>query len=274
MGSCGAGVLRQHHTPGIPPGTGWHSVLDFECSGAVSSPPLRIQQCSTSSRVCSGALECLAGFAQSPFSGPRLRVDLVSGGLPRTSLPVACHNRPLCDVSESLPACVLRSGDGSAVGWHGCHAPVMGRPAGLCPPSLQPHLVGSGEGSSILGVGADPGGSIMASAPLVSRSSGASGGDSLLPATKEGSSQTTAFPSLPPEPPRASADCVLYLQRSTQHSGVSAAVARQLAHCRSGATVMAILCLALRYLRWLTSCFIFGVCFLFLIPLSPPAAPC
>ena len=121
----------------------------------------------------------------------------MSGGLPRTSSPVACH-----------------------------HAPVVGRPSGLCLPSLRPHHADSCEGSAISGVGAD-------SAPLVS---GASGGSCLLPATKEGSSQTTAFPSLPPEPPRASADCVSYLQRSARHSSFSAAVARQLAHCRRHST--------------------------------------
>ena len=55
--------------------------------------------------------------------------------------------------------------------------------------------------------------------------SGASGGDSLLPSMKEGSSQTTA---LPPEPPRASADCLSFVERSTHHFGFSKAVARQL----------------------------------------------
>ena len=79
-------------------------------------------------------------------------------------------------------------------------------------------------------------GSVLASTPLVSGPSGVSGGDSLLPATKEGSSQTTTFPSLPPEPPRASADCVSYIQRSARHSGFSAAVARQLTTCHRHST--------------------------------------
>ena len=61
-------------------------------------------------------------------------------------------------------------------------------------------------------------------------------GDSLLPATKEGSSQTAPFPPLPPEPVRASAGCILYLQRSARHAGFSAAVASQLAYCRHRST--------------------------------------
>ena len=86
--------------------------------------------------------------------------------------------------------------------------------------------------SAISGVGAYAGGSVLASALLVSGPSGASGGDSLLPDTKEGSSQTAPFPPLPPELPRASANCVSYLQRSAHHAGFSAAVARQLTNCR------------------------------------------
>ena len=96
--------------------------------------------------------------------------------------------------------------------------------------TVRPHCTGSGEGSAITGVGADSGGSILASAPLVS---GPSAGDSLLPATKEGSSQTAPFP---PKPPRASADCLSYLQRSARHAGFSAAVPRQLTNCRRRST--------------------------------------
>ena len=60
--------------------------------------------------------------------------------------------------------------------------------------------------------------------------------DSLLPAKKEGSSQTASFLPLPPEPTRASADCVSYLQRFACHAGFSAAVARQLTNCQRRST--------------------------------------
>ena len=65
---------------------------------------------------------------------------------------------------------------------------------------------------------------------------GASGGDSLLPATTEGSSQTAPLPSLSPEPPSTSADCLAYLQRSARNSGFSSAVAYQLTLCRRRST--------------------------------------
>ena len=231
-GSCGGGVLKLHHSPGVPLETEWHSVLDFECGGAVSSLPLRIQPRLTSSPVRSGALECPGGFARSPFSGPRLRVNLVSGGLPRTS-PVTCHHRSLAtSLNHRLVVYFAPLMDPQSAGTDG----MLQSWDGLCLPSLQPHLAGSGEGSAISGVGADSGGSVLASAPLVSGSFGASGGSSFLPAMKEGFSQTTAFPSLPPEPPCASTDCMSYLQLSAWHSGFSAVVACQLAHCRRRST--------------------------------------
>ena len=68
--------------------------------------------------------------------------------------------------------------------------------------------------------------------PLVSGPSGASGGCSGVPPTAEGSAQTAPLPSLSPEPPRASADCISYLERSARSFGFSSAVARQLACCR------------------------------------------
>ena len=84
--------------------------------------------------------------------------------------------------------------------------------AGLCLPSLQPSSSGVGEGSGFQGPGADVGSSFLASAPLVPGPSGAASGDPPLPATKEGSSQTATLSSLPPEPVRASADCLSYIR--------------------------------------------------------------
>ena len=112
----------------------------------------------------------------------------------------------------------------------------MGRPSGLCPPSIRSPFSGSAEGPAVQRVGADVNSSILASASLVPGLSGASGGDSLLPATTEGSSQTAPLPSLSSEPPRASADRLAYLQRSAHHSGFSSAVARQLTLCRQRST--------------------------------------
>ena len=78
--------------------------------------------------------------------------------------------------------------------------------------------------------------SFVASTPLVSLPSGASGRDSGLRSTAEGSTQTTTLPLLPPETPRASPGCVSFIKRSTRSFGFSSAVARQLAHCRRAST--------------------------------------
>ena len=150
----------------------------------------------------------------------------------RSSSPLACHHRLLRNVTKSSASGVLLADVRSAVSWHGCHASVVGRPSGLCLSTFRPPSACFGEDSAFLGVGADACGSVLASTPLVPGPSG----DSLLPATKEGSSQTASFPPLPPEPVRASADCVSYLQRSARHAGFSAAVARQLAHCQRRST--------------------------------------
>ena len=104
----------------------------------------------------------------------------MSGGLPTASTPVACHHRSLHDVAQSPSAGVFLADGGSAVSSHGCHAPVVGWPSGLCLPSLRPHLMSSGEGTTISGVGVDSSGSVLDSTPRVSGPSGASGEDSFL----------------------------------------------------------------------------------------------
>ena len=70
---------------------------------------------------------------------------------------------------------------------------------------------------------------------LVSRPSGASGGCP-GPSTGEGSTQTASLSSFPPEPPRASDDCISYIERSACTFGFSSPVARQLACCRRSST--------------------------------------
>ena len=118
---------------------------------------------------------------------------------------------------------------------NGCDAPVLGWLTGICLSPLQIDSSCSLKGSAIEEVGANTCDSILAATPLVSRPPG---GDSLLPAMKEGSTQTATLLSLPSEPPRAAADCVSYLKQSTRHFGFSLGVARQLAHCRHLSTRM------------------------------------
>ena len=111
----------------------------------------------------------------------------MSSGCGGAPLPVAGHHRPFHDLPEPSPAGVLLPDVRPAGGGHRCHAAVVGWPSGLRLPTLRPPSSCLGEGSGLSGVGPNAGGSVLASAPLVPGPSGAAAGDSLLPATKEGS---------------------------------------------------------------------------------------
>ena len=86
------------------------------------------------------------------------------GGAPS---PVASHHRPLRDLPEPSPAGVLLIDVRPAGCGHRCHAAVVGRPPSLRLPTFRPDSSGVGKGSGLPGVGADAGGSVLASAPLV-----------------------------------------------------------------------------------------------------------
>ena len=174
---------------------------------------------------------CPRRLPQSPLPGPWLRMDPLSPSLLGTSSSLAGQRRPLCDGLDCSSPGVLLPGHGSAVSGHGRHDAVLGRSAGLCLPSLRPTASCAVEGSTIQGSGAHPCGSVLAVTPLVSGPSGASGGCPSVPSTAEGSTQTAPLPSLSPEPPRASSDCLSYLERSARPFGFSSAVVRQLACC-------------------------------------------
>ena len=69
---------------------------------------------------------------------------------------------------------------------HGCNDAVVGWSAGLCLPSLRPAPASHLEDPAVSGVGAHVGSSVLASTPLVSGPSGASGGfPSVFPCRKD-----------------------------------------------------------------------------------------
>ena len=156
----------------------------------------------------------------------------MSSGLQGASTALASDDRPVCDSNDG-PSSVLRADVRPSVSGHRRHDAVVGWPSGLCLPSVRPSASCAVEGQAIHGSGAHVSGFVLASAPLVS---GASGGCSSVPPTVEGSTQTATLSLLSPEPPRASADCVSYIERSTLAFGFSASVVRQLAHCRRRST--------------------------------------
>ena len=181
-----------------------------------------------------GKMNVLAD-SESQKSGHRFQLNPLCGGISSSSSPLAGHHRPLCNLPQSPAACLFLSDGGLSVSGHRRHASELGRPSGLCLPFFRFPFSGTGEGPAVQRVGADVNSSILATASLVP---GPSGGDSLLPVTTGGSSQTAPLPSLSSEPPRTSADCLAYLHRSMGHSGFSLAVARQLTLCRRRSTCL------------------------------------
>ena len=235
-GSGRGTVLGQLHSPGIPAEARRDLLLLFEHGRSGTPSPLRVSVGSTPSPVHSRPSQCSGGLAQPSLSSPRFGVDFVSSDCGGAPLPVASHHRSLHDLPEPSPAGVLLTDVRPAGCGHRCNAAIVGWPPGLRLPTFRPPSSGVGEGSGLSVVGADAGGSILASAPLVPGPSRDVVGDSLLPATKEGSFQTASFPPLPPEPVHASANCLSYLRQSARQAGFSEAVASQLTHCRRRST--------------------------------------
>ena len=121
--SCGGSVLRQHHGPGVPQETGWHSIFHSQCGGSDGSPPVRGLSRSTLSPVHSGQVECPREFPEPQEPSHRLRVDPVFRGFRSASSPVASHHRSLRYIPQPPSPGVLFANGGSTVGRHRCHAP-------------------------------------------------------------------------------------------------------------------------------------------------------
>ena len=160
----------------------------------------------------------------------------MSSGLRGIPASLACHDRPLRDGNDTSPSGVLLTDVRPDVCGHRCDVTVLGRSTGICLSPVRTASSGFGEGSGVQESGADVGGSVLASTPMVPGPSGAPAGGSPFPAQKEGSSRATPFPSLPPTAVRATVDCVSYLRRSARQAGFSNAVAGQLARCRHRST--------------------------------------
>ena len=146
---------------------GRYSLFYDQCGGSDGPSPLRDFRHLSPSPVHPGRVECPRGFSELLEPGHRLRVDPLFGGFLAASSPVASHSRSVCHGPQSPSPCVIFSYGGPTVSWHRCHAPELGWPPGLRLPSLWPHLSGLGEGPAVSGAGADLGGSVLATAPLV-----------------------------------------------------------------------------------------------------------
>ena len=229
-------LCGQHHSFVLSPQGGRHLLSDSQCGGSVNPVILRGASNSSCASVQSRSPQCAHRLSQSPVSSSGFRVASLSAGLsdllrrwPATidlfatifnhRLPV--YFSPMFDPQSAGTDAMMQS-------WVGLQAYALSPiwSASSCPV----------QGPAVSGVGANVGGSVLVSASVVPGASGAFGGGSVLPSTAEGSTQTAAFPLLPPKPPCAQADCVSFVQRSARHFGFSSAVARQLAYCRRPST--------------------------------------
>ena len=179
-----------------------------------------------------GLPQCPCGLSVSSSPDPGLRVDpscgRVSGPLPS----VAGDGRFVCHLSKSLLFCLFLSLPGSSVCGDGHVSTVVGRSSSLRIPSLVRHSPGPGEASHFSGDLSDTGGSVLASAPVVSRAPGSGGCSSGSAAVPPGSSVPTLVRSTLSGPPQASASCLEALRRFTRAAGFSSDVASQVGLAR------------------------------------------
>ena len=229
-------LLGQLYGPVLSPEAGRHPFIVLERSGSRTSSPLRGSVDSPSSSVHSGLSQCPGGFPHPSSSGPRFGMDVVSSGLRGTPTSLACHDRSLCNVDDTSPSGVLLDDVRPDVCGHRRDVAVLGRSPDVCLSPVRPSSSLVGEGSGVPEPGANVGGSVLDSAPVVPGPSRASPGNPSCPAKKEGSTETAPSPSLPPTPVRATVDCVSYIRRSARQAGFSNAVAGQLADCRRRST--------------------------------------
>ena len=201
-------VCGQHHRSGLPTESRGDSFLSPQFRRSGDPADLRIPSDSFSPSVHPGSSQCLGRLPQSSFAGHRVGVDPVFSSLQGPPSPVACDHRLVRDGSQPPSSCLLFPDGRSSVGGHGCDDAAVGWSSGLRLSSLPHSPASHREGPAVSGAGTHIGGSLLASAPVVSGSSGASGGCSGVPSTLEGSTQTAPLPSFSPEPPRASSDCV------------------------------------------------------------------
>ena len=154
-GTCGGGVLRQHHRLGVPQEARWYSLHHAQLSGSVGPQVLRGISHSASSSVHPRQDECPRRLSESQESSHRFRMDPLCGSILSSSSPLAGHHRPLCNLPQSPAACLFLSDGGPSVGGHRRHASELRWPSGLCLPFFRSPFSGTGEGPVVQRVGAD-----------------------------------------------------------------------------------------------------------------------
>ena len=221
------GVLRQQHSGVLPPQGRRHEVPLPQFSGTGDSPLGRVPLHPPDSPVHPGVSQCAGGLSISPSPATTYRVVPQSGGLSIYKLSVAGPNRLICNLRKSPMLHLFLSLPGSDGSGHGCVPSTLGRSSGLRISSLVHHSQSSGETPGFSGDGAHLGGSVLASATLVSRP----------PSPVAGPSGYSSSMSRPPAPasvsqplpgsPQAVSSCLETLRHFMRAAGFSSTVASQ-----------------------------------------------
>ena len=235
-GSVCLAVHRQHYRSVLSVQGGGHEVFHPQCGGPSYSLPLRGERSSSAPSVCSGEAQCFGRLPQPGLPGPRLRMDPLPGGLSGAFPSLASDYRPVRHFPEPPSSGLLFSYVGSPGSGDRRYASEVGQPPSLRVPSFRLHPAGPRQGSPVSEPRGDLTGAILASEAVVPGSLEAPSACAGPSAYAEGSTQTTALPSLSSEPPRASHDWLSYCERSGRHLIFSSRVAHQLTHCRCSST--------------------------------------
>ena len=220
-------VLRQQHSSVLPPQGRRNEVTLPQLSDSGDSLLGRIPLDPPGTPVHRGVSQCAGGLSLSPSPASAYRVVPSSGGFSVFKSSVAGPNRLICNIRELPFFTLFLSLPGSNGCGHGRVPSTLGWSSGLPVSSVVHHYTGSGEAQGVSGDGAHLGGSVLASASLVSRPSSPVAGPS-------GFSSSSSRPPAPasvsqplPGSPQATSSCLETLGRFTRAAGFSSSVASQ-----------------------------------------------
>ena len=211
-GLHGGCLLRQHHSGGLSPQGGRHTVSSPQHLGSSDPAMVGVALHPPGSAVPPGFQQRPCGRLVSPSPALTFRVVTKPDRVSIFKQTMAGPNRFICDLRKSSLFDILITIPGSHVSGHGRVSPVLGRSPGLRVPSGGHHSACSREAPGLHGDGAHPCGSALGPAPLVLRPAPALAGPS---GDSPGPSRPPALASVSsslPGSPSAQASCLATLQ--------------------------------------------------------------
>ena len=185
-GSHGGCILRQHHSGGLSPQGGRHTVSSPQHLGSSDPAMVGVALHPPGSAVPTGLQQRPCGRLVSPSPALTFRVVTKPDRVSIFKQTMAGPNRYICDLRKSSLFDILLTIPGSHVSGHGRVSPVLGRSPGLRVPSGGHHSACSHEAPGLHGDGAHPCGSALGPAPLVLRPAPAIAGPPvILPARQD-----------------------------------------------------------------------------------------